>query len=99
LPLGEAARSNGMSPIMRPCLDCGQLSSQRRCPTHRRQHEAKRRRDPNRAYHHTQEHRRRRQRILQQSGYRCQWCGGQATELDYVVPLAQGGERSDASTT
>jgi 5-methylcytosine-specific restriction endonuclease McrA len=86
-----------VSPIRRPCLNCGTLATGTRCPTCEARHQAKRNAQPNRAYHRTREHRQRRERVLARDGHRCHWCGGPATELDYLVPLALGGERSDAN--
>src|SRR5262245_28559069 len=35
--------------------------------------------------------------ILERDGFVCQWCGGEATQLDYVRALADGGEPFDAT--
>lgn len=33
--------------------------------------------------------------ILQRDLWTCHWCGGQANEVDHLVPAASGGERYD----
>lgn len=86
-----------MSPILRQCLDCGALTPRRRCPQHEKEHQAKRNRKPVAKYHRSQAHRSRRIRVLRRDSYRCRWCGAEATECDFVVPLSRGGERSDSN--
>lgn len=34
--------------------------------------------------------------ILQRDGYRCHWCEGRATSVDYLVALVDGGTALDA---
>jgi len=33
--------------------------------------------------------------VLKRDLWRCHWCGGQANEVDHVVPVSQGGARWD----
>ena len=33
--------------------------------------------------------------ILRRDLWRCHWCGGEANEVDHVVPVSQGGSRWD----
>jgi hypothetical protein len=35
--------------------------------------------------------------ILERDGWRCNWCGERANEVDYVVALVDGGQAHDSA--
>lgn len=83
--------------IVRRCLRHGTLSPGR-CPRCEREHNAKRTEARARsASLHSGAARALRAEVLARDGYLCRWCGGQATEIDYLVPLSLGGERVAAN--
>ncbi|HVQ60391.1 MAG TPA: HNH endonuclease signature motif containing protein [Solirubrobacterales bacterium] len=84
-------------PIEFSCLDCGRISTQKRCPTHRRKRRRQRKvegltgeRGSTRA---GREARRRVLKAAEDPGGtpRCFYCPGEATVADHYVPLAKGG--------
>lgn len=64
--------------MLKPCLTCGRLTPESYCPRHARGGS-------------TRAWRRVRSRVLQRDGHRCQQCGGPATEVDHLIPVADGG--------
>jgi 5-methylcytosine-specific restriction endonuclease McrA len=87
-----------LSPIYRPCVQCGRLIEGRgRCPEHEAAKQAAHNAGRVARYHKSKGHRERRARVLQRDGFTCHWCGGEANECDYVVPLSRGGEAVDSN--
>ncbi len=87
-----------MSPSLRPCLDCGRLARGTRCTTCTQARQRTRNAQPIARYHRTPEHRDRRQRVLARDQHTCNWCGGEADTLDYVIALTLGGPRTDENS-
>lgn len=85
-----------MTPIAMTCLDCGCLTDQSRCLTHRTQHQLKRR-----GVKSGWQQSANRKRILTRDNYTCQICGliGEPDELevDHIIPLEQGGLSTDTN--
>jgi hypothetical protein len=76
-------------PTARVCA-CGRLTTGARC----RVCEHERNQQPTRVAHRTPQHRRVRTHVLARDQHVCRWCGGRATECDYIVALAHGGAMS-----
>jgi 5-methylcytosine-specific restriction enzyme A len=82
---------------VRPCLDCGALTKESRCPEHKAA--AQRRRDEARgsaaergydsAWQRVRAH------VLERDGHRCYYCGAAANTVDHLVPFGRGGARLD----
>ena len=64
---------------LKPCLTCGAPTSGSRCPAHTLRNGS------------TRSWRKLRGQILRLDAYRCRMCGQPATEVDHVLPLADGG--------
>jgi hypothetical protein len=72
--------------ILRACIDCGSLSDQVRCLEHRG--------TPRNGS--TRRWRKVRAAVLKRDGYRCRYCGAEATTVDHVRPVVSGGtDRED----
>ena len=72
--------------ILRACVDCGALSDRIRCAKHR----GVERDGSTRAW------RKVRAAVLKRDGYRCRYCGAEATTVDHVRPVVSGGtDRED----
>lgn len=65
--------------MLRPCLTCGRPTNGSRCPAHTIRNGS------------TRSWRRIRAQILALDAYRCQRCGLPATEVDHIIPVADGG--------
>ncbi len=63
---------------LKPCIACGRPSQGSRCPAHAR-------------HGSTRSWRTIRAQILALHAYRCKMCGERATEVDHIVPVADGG--------
>lgn len=80
--------------LARPCLDCGALvRGSARCVPCSAQHQAARGTTTARGYGGDWQQIRR--LILDRDGHTCWWCGGHATTVDHLRPLARGGPRLD----
>lgn len=66
---------------------CGAITTAARCPDCERRRNSQ----PTRAAHRTASHRRIRAYVLNRDRHTCHWCGGPATECDYLIALAHGG--------
>lgn len=81
--------------LQKPCLDCGALSPNTRCPRHTAIHEATRIvRQPYRAAYFTPFYREQRLIALLRAGWRCERvtdderCPRAASETNHIVPLS-----------
>jgi 5-methylcytosine-specific restriction endonuclease McrA len=87
-----------VSPIVRECIDCyAFIQGGSRCPACEAKKQAAHNASRVTRYHKTKAHRERRERVLRRDNHRCHWCGGEANELDYVVPLSRGGQALDSN--
>lgn len=85
---------------LKPCLDCGRLSDQARCRTHRRAHERNRTQRPTNLTRDTAERKRRADTVTQHRQAVGNWCPGfgvpahQSSDLtaDHVISVARGGD-------
>ena len=68
---------------VKPCLDCGALSTSSRCRRHRRLSTGQR--------GSTRQWRQVRAQVLLRDGYRCQLCGRPAGHVDHIVVKRDGG--------
>lgn len=66
------------SGVLKSCLRCGRLTPGSYCPDHARGGS-------------TRAWRKVRTRALERDRYRCQACGKPATEVDHLIPVADGG--------
>jgi 5-methylcytosine-specific restriction endonuclease McrA len=89
-----------LSPKATVCGRCGAAyseatSSHARCPACARAIDVVRNREPSRVAHRTPHHRRLRVVVLARDGGVCGICGrAGADTLDYIVPLAHGGQQT-----
>jgi 5-methylcytosine-specific restriction endonuclease McrA len=67
---------------LKPCLGCGRLTSESRCPACRL------RRPRGRRWQAT------RRLVFARYGSNCVYCDAIATEIDHIVPIAAGGDDS-----
>lgn len=79
-----------------PVFGCGRLSSQRRCPEHRRASGQRRQRPAGRPERGTALWRQMRREVWERDGGVCQRCGceiadGERWDLGHIVPYAAGG--------
>lgn len=87
---------------LKPCLSCGRLSDQARCPEHRRERERERTQRPTNLTRDTAERKRRAAAVSQHRQEFGNWCPGwkipahASTDLtaDHVVSVAAGGDPS-----
>jgi 5-methylcytosine-specific restriction protein A len=81
--------------ILRACVTCGKPSRSGYCDEHKpKPWQTSRRRERRRVS--GWEEQRRRQRVLAKFMGACHWCGRKgATEVDHVVPLAEGGSDTE----
>lgn len=77
---------------MKPCLDCGQLSDEARCPVHRRAQNREREARPGRALYRDPVYLRNRALLLAGNPpcYRPD-CDQPATTADHIIPIRHGG--------
>lgn len=83
----------------RPCLDCGAISDQSRCPTHRQAVERARKPRPTNLTRDDAERKRRAAAVAQHRAQHGDWCPGYGIPphpsadltADHVVAVAQGG--------
>ncbi len=68
---------------LKPCLNCGRLSTSSRCPAHA--HLSTGQRGSTRQWRKTRAH------VLDRDGHRCQLCGAPANHVDHVTPKRDGG--------
>lgn len=89
--------------IRRPCIEpgCPALTTRTRCAIHeqyvKRDRERQRQRGSPTQRGMDYQYQRARLRVLNRDGYRCHWCGGQASTADHLVPRAHGGSSDDGN--
>lgn len=90
-----------MSPIFKICAEqgCWARTTATRCTEHAKDERRRHNNVPERRAHHTRAYKRLRKQVLSDAGYICHWCGYRASECDFVVPLAKGGEMTYANAT
>ena len=76
---------------LKPCLSCGALSYQSRCPVHRIVRPSSSARGYGSVWRKTSS------RIIARDGGVCSYCGGVADTTDHVIPKARGGTDDDSN--
>jgi 5-methylcytosine-specific restriction endonuclease McrA len=83
-----------MRRTLAPCLDCGVLTLEKRCPTHTRARDKALHQSPSRSVYKSARWQTLRRRILRDHPV-CQHpgCTQPATEIDHIIPIEDGGAK------